>query len=162
MKKVMFMMAALFAAVTYAERPIMVSEFQNSSNQQIFKFAPVKATEFAIESRSAWDGQAFAAISEFDLYDAWGQIIPHDKWTVKADSEELKAEDGKAQNAIDGIERNHWHTEWSDDKPQHPHRLIIYLGEEREIAGIRYLPRQTMGAGRIRTFAIYAGQGLFQ
>ncbi|MCQ2367920.1 MAG: discoidin domain-containing protein [Kiritimatiellae bacterium] len=171
MKRIMvFMIAALIAIVAKADRPakvielgrpIMVSEFQNSSNQQIFKFAPVKATYFAIESRSAWDGQPFAAISEFDVYDAWGQDIPHEKWSVAyVDSEELAKEDGKAENAIDGENRNHWHTRWSDMKPDHPHVIVVNLGAEYEIAGVRYLPRQTMGAGRIRTFAIYAGKDI--
>lgn len=170
MKRIVMIMAAMFAAVSFAERvektlnlgrPIMVSEFQNSSNQQIFKFVPLSASQFAIESRSAWDGQPFAAISEFDIYDAWGQEIPHDKWTVAyVDSEEFVKEDGKAENAIDGEAMNHWHTRWSDEKPNHPHILVIDMGETHEIAGIRYLPRQTMGAGRIRTFALYAGKEL--
>lgn len=171
MKQVVMIMAAMIAALSFADRkegktlnlgrPIMVSEFQNSSNQQIFKFVPVSASQFAIESRSAWDGQPFAAISEFDVYDACGQEIPHDKWTVAyVDSEEALKEDGKAENAIDGEAMNHWHTRWSDEKPNHPHILVIDLGDTYDIAGIRYLPRQTMGAGRIRTFALYAGKEL--
>lgn len=170
MKRVIMIIAALIAGLSFADRtektlnlgrPIMISEFQNSSNQQIFKFVPIRASQFAIESRSAWDGLPFAAISEFDIYDAYGQEIPHDKWTVAyVDSEESVKEDGKAENAIDGVEANHWHTRWSDEKPNHPHVLVVDLGEEYEIAGIRYLPRQSMGAGRIRTFVLYAGKEL--
>ena len=69
-------------------------------------------------------------------------------------------EDGTAENAIDGQTANFWHTEWSDKKPGHPHRLILDLGQSREIGGFRYTPRQSQGGGRIKDYKVYVGDEL--
>jgi beta-galactosidase len=76
------------------------------------------------------------------------------------DSEERAKEDGTAENAIDGQTANFWHTEWSDKKPAHPHRLILDLGQSREVGGFRYTPRQGTGGGRIKDYKVYVGDGL--
>jgi beta-galactosidase len=78
------------------------------------------------------------------------------------DSEERAKEDGTAENAIDGQTANFWHSEWGAAQPGHPHRLILDLGQSREVHGFRYVPRQGTGAvgGRIKDYRIYVGDGL--
>lgn len=123
--------------------------------------APAKGRFFCFESLSAHDGQPYAAIAELDLLDADGKPLSHEGWTVAyVDSEERAKEDGTAENAIDGQTANFWHTEWSDKKPNHPHRLILDLGQSREVAGFRYTPRQGQGGGRIKDYKVYVGDGL--
>jgi hypothetical protein len=37
---------------------------------------------------------------------------------VKADSEEISGENGKAANAVDGNTNTIWHTQWQDESPE--------------------------------------------
>lgn len=50
-----------------------------------------------------------------------------------------------ARNAIDGDADTIWHTQFSDGAIAHPHELVIDLGEEATINGVRYLTRQDTG-----------------
>ena len=138
-------------------KPVKSGEFENNTNPQTVKFdKPVKGRYFAIESVDAWDNQPFAACSELDLNDADGNNIPHSKWSIAAcDSEERRAEDGSAENIVDGQTANHWHTEWKDSKPNHPHYFVIDLGREENLGGFKFTPRQSNGAGRIRHYRAY-------
>ncbi len=94
-----------------------------------------------------------------------GKPISHEGWKIAyADSEEHAREDGSAENAIDGQTANFWHTQWGDAQPDHPHRLIIDLGQSQTITGFRYTPRQGAGnvGGRIKNYKIYVGDTLIQ
>ena len=61
---------------------------------------------------------------------------------VHVDSEETSGEDGKAANAVDGDPNTHWHTQWQDANPEHPHEIIIKFSRVCRINGFTYLPRQ--------------------
>ncbi len=50
-----------------------------------------------------------------------------------------------AKHAIDGDPRTHWHTSFSPEVLEHPHELVIDLGERHRIGGFRYLARQDGG-----------------
>jgi len=124
---------------------------------------PAQGRQFCLETLSAMDGKAFAAVAELDLLGVDGQSIPHTVWTIAyVDSEERSSEDGSAMNAIYGQTADFWHTEWSQTQPGHPHRLVIDLGQTTAITGFRYTPRpgnSTVG-GRIKDFRIYIGESL--
>jgi len=116
---------------------------------------------FCLESLNAFDGKPYAAVAELDLFDAAGKSISHDGWTIAyVDSEEREAEDGSAENAIDGQTANYWHTEWKSNSPDHPHRLILSLGKSQVISGFRYTPRQGEGGGRIKDYRVLIGDNL--
>jgi beta-galactosidase len=73
--------------------------------------APGKGRYFGIETLDAHDGGARAAIAEISLLGPRGETLPIDGWTVvHADSEERAAEDGSADNALDGQTATHWIT----------------------------------------------------
>jgi beta-galactosidase len=60
--------------------------------------------------------------------------------------------------------RTFWHaerTDWDRLKTPPPHHLVIDLGREREVAGLRYLPRSDSENGRIRDFRVYLTQEPF-
>jgi len=83
--------------------------------------------------------------------------LPREKWSVRfVDSEELEAEDGRAENAFDDDVETIWHSQWSAAKPGHPHSLVIDLGEVQTVHGFRYVPRPTDSPGRIKDFKFYA------
>jgi len=116
---------------------------------------------FCLESLNAHDGKPYAAVAELDLFDAAGKPISHNGWTIAyVDSEERTGEDGTAENAIDGQTANFWHTEWKDNSPNHPHRLILDLGKSQVISGFRYVPRQGEGGGHIKDYRVIIGDGL--
>jgi hypothetical protein len=102
-------------------------------------------------------GQAFIVDNEQPwtlggTFDA-SQALPRNNWKVSADSEES---DGRAQQAIDGKPDTYWHTEFRNNKPAHPHELVIDLGESQRFAALAYLPRQDNDSGRVGEFDVYA------
>ena len=138
--------------------------FIDSADAQEVKFSrPATGQQFCIETLSALDGKAFAAIAELDLIFPDGKPVSHANWTILyVDSEEVTAEDGSAMNAINGQTADFWHTEWQNAQPGHPHRLIIDLGDSITIGGFRYTPRQGDAnvGGRIKDYRIYVGDAL--
>jgi beta-galactosidase len=145
-----------------AVAPVLTAQFAAGPDTQEVKLpAPATGRYFCLESLSAWDGKPFAAVAELDLLDADGKPISHDGWTIAyVDSEERTAEDGTAENAIDGQTANYWHTGWSAASPNHPHQLVLDLGKSQLISGFRYVPRQSEGSGRIKDYRVYVGDGL--
>jgi beta-galactosidase len=142
--------------------PAHIGNFAPGGDMQEIKFAaPVLGKFFYLESLNAFDGKPYAAIAELDLLDANGASISHNGWTIAyVDSEERAAEDGSAENAIDGQTANFWHSEWKNAQPNHPHRLILNLGKERTISGFRYVPRQGESSGRIKDYRVLIGDNL--
>jgi beta-galactosidase len=145
-------------------KPVLAAQFAPGSQMQEIKFdAPAAGRYFCLESLSAFDGQPFAAVAELDLLDESGKPLSHEGWTIAyVDSEERDKEDGSAENAIDGQTASFWHTEWSAAQPNHPHQLVIDLGQSQTISGFRYVPRQGAGAGRIKDCRIYVGGDLIK
>jgi beta-galactosidase len=146
-------------------KPVHTGQFDSGAALQEIKFAePEQGRYFCLESLNAHDGKAFAAVAELDLLDESGKPLSHEGWTIAyVDSEEHTQEDGAAENAIDGQTANFWHTEWSaTPSPDHPHRLILDLGQKRTVTGFRYTPRQGSGnvGGRIKDYRVYVGDGL--
>jgi beta-galactosidase len=142
--------------------PVQAGTFAPGGDTQEIKFAaPATGRYFCLESMNAQDGKSYAAVAELDLLDASGNPISHNGWTIAyVDSEERMAEDGSAENAIDGQTANFWHTEWKMASPDHPHFLILNLGQSQAISGFRYVPRQGQGGGRIKDYRIYVGDAL--
>jgi beta-galactosidase len=144
--------------------PVYASTFAPGGDMQEIKFpTPATGKFFCLQSLSAQDGKPYAAVAELDLLGADGKSISHDGWTIGyVDSEERAAEDGSAENAIDGQTANFWHTEWKNASPDHPHELVLNLGKSQTVYGFRYVPRQGNGAGHIKDYRIYIGDGLIQ
>ncbi len=70
-----------------------------------------------------------------------GSLIPQTSWTLKyVDSEELDGELRPATDSFDGNPATYWHTLWFESP--HPHEIQIDLGNNYDVNGFRYLPRQ--------------------
>ncbi len=144
--------------------PVLAAAFAPGSALQEVRFAaPARGRFFCLETLSAHDGGPDASAAELTLLDAAGAPLSTEGWTIAfVDSEEREAEDGLAENALDGQTANAWQTRRDSAKPAHPHRLILDLGRTREVGGLRYMPRQG-GAevtGRIRDYRIFVADGL--
>lgn len=143
---------------------VCAGSFAPGPDTQEIKFsAPATGRYFCLEALDAQDGKPYAAVAELDLLDASGRPISHNGWTIAyVDSEEREGEDGAAENAVDGQTANYWHTEWKNNSPGYPHRLILNLGQPQTISGFRYVPRQSDGPGRIKDYRIYVGDNLVE
>jgi hypothetical protein len=62
-----------------------------------------------------------------------------------------------AANAIDGKADTFWHTPWGAQAKPMPHHLVIDLGSEVSLSGLKYLARQDSGEGRCLDCDVYAG-----
>ncbi len=150
-------------AVTWnLAQPVKTGAFEKGKSTQTVKLdKPAKGRVVCLETLTSHDGHAFAAVSEIDFFDAAGEIINHDGWTIAGvSSEETGGENGAAENAIDGQTANHWHTQWQSATPKHPHRLAIDLGKEQTVTGFRYVPRQNDTRGWIKEYRFYVGNDL--
>jgi beta-galactosidase len=127
-----------------AAAPVLKGSFAPGTAMQEIKLPhSVRGRYFCLESLNAQDGKPYAAVAELELLDASGNPLSHEGWTIGyVDSEERECEDGTAENAIDGQTANFWHTQWGSASPEHPHRLVLDLGQPRSIGGFRYVPRQ--------------------
>jgi signal transduction histidine kinase len=145
---------------------VLTGQFLPGTDTQEVNFGkPVTGRYFCLETLSAHDGRAYAAVAELDLLDASNEVLPSGGWKIAyADSEEQDREDGSAENAIDGNPATFWHTQWSMGAPNHPHHLVLDLGKTCTVAGFRYLPRpgSSNAGGRIKDYRVYVGDHLLE
>jgi len=135
---------------------VLAGTFSPGDSAQVFHFPVRTARYFCLESLSSLAGDPFASASELYLLDPSGVRLDRAGWTVPwVESEELVAEDGRAENAIDGDRESIWHTGWGSGQPPHPHSLVVDLGEETGVAGFVYLSRTGNAPGKIREFNLY-------
>jgi len=128
----------------------------DSSAAQKITFPPQKARYLCLQALSSHNGDEFTTLAELDALGAEGKAIPRKGWKiVYVDSEENLAEGDQAEKAIDGDPDSFWHSLWSAPHPKHPHTLVIDLGKEQELAGLRLLPRQDSVNGRIKDYKLY-------
>jgi beta-galactosidase len=143
-------------------KPVHEGEFAPGPQTQVVRFgAPATGRQFCIEALDAFDGKPYAAIAELALLDRDGKTLDQSNWTIAyVDSEEATKEDGGALNAINGQNSDYWIT--ADKGGAYPHRLVIDLGAQVDVAGLRYVPRQGPDGvtGRIRHFRAYVGDAL--
>ncbi|MFO0839710.1 MAG: beta-galactosidase [Phycisphaerae bacterium] len=136
--------------------PIHEGAWPASDECQQANFAATRGRYVIFETLSSQRGDAFASCAELRVLDDAGTEVPPDACKVIfADSEELDAEDGAATNVLDNDPATIWHTQWETKPPPHPHVLVIDLGQERLVSGIRYLPRRASPNGRVREFRVY-------
>ncbi|MFE7213967.1 alkaline phosphatase family protein [Streptomyces sp. NPDC057611] len=84
-------------------------------------------------------------------------IVPQGQMrVVEADSEETVGEDGRAANVLDGNPATIWHTRWYGGADPLPHHIVLDLGENLDVASLRYLPRQNSANGRIAGYEVWA------
>ena len=83
-------------------------------------------------------------------------LIPRKSLKIARVSSESGGNQKQAVNAIDGDPRTHWHTSFSPEVDKHPHELVIDLGKELQISGVRYLARQDGGwNGAVAEFEVF-------
>lgn len=103
----------------------------------------------------------------FEVIDASGEVIASTRATINAicatstiqptaiadvSSEQTTGEpapSGPAAAAIDGDPATYWHSQWSPAEEEHPHSIVVDLGETQDACGLVYIPRSSgTGTGR--------------
>ena len=118
----------------------------------------IVARYVCLEALNSQKGDPFATLAEIEITGENGAMIPRSKMKlIYADSEEVTAENNSADRVFDNQESTFWHTAYTSQKPEHPHQIVIDLGEEVKISGFRCLPRTDNSEnGVIKDFKFYA------
>jgi beta-galactosidase len=144
------------APVLRAADLIKQGELAAGAAAQDIGFPATRARYLCLQAFSSQNGDEFTTLAELDVLDANGAKISHQGWKVLyVDSEENFAEGDQAELAFDGDPNSFWHTLWSAPHTKHPHTLVLDLGAEHKIAGLRLLPRQDSDHGRIKDYRLY-------
>jgi len=137
-------------------RPVHSGTFAPGSAWQSMEFTPTKGRYLCLEALNSYANDEYSTCAELELLGSDSKALPRHNWNiVYADSEEVLAEDGGGDNVLDSRPDTFWHTQWGAAKPKHPHWLVIDLGREETISGLRYLPRQDNPNGQIRDFRVF-------
>ena len=137
------------------ETPVHSGTFAKGNGWQEVKFkAPAEGRYLCLDATSNYDGTNIAAIAELDVLDENGRPLPREDWkVVYADSEETRSGNRTADKVYDRQESTFWQTV---DNTAFPHQLIIDLGGQHKVTGLRMLPRAEAGApGLIKDYKVY-------
>jgi beta-galactosidase len=142
---------------------ISAGEFTPGDSAQQKTFASRKTRYVCLQSLSSLRNDPFASMGEFYVLDEQGKRLPRENWKVYAvESEELKSEDGRAENAFDDDPESIWHTQWGDAQPPHPHYIAIDLGKEENVSGFQYQSRIGNAPGKIKGYRFYLRKEPFE
>jgi beta-galactosidase len=136
---------------------VATGSFVPGDTEQVVTFPPVQAKYVCLQSLSSLRNDPFASVAELYVLDANGKKLDREGWKVySVDTEELSAENGRAENAFDDDVESIWHTQWGTAQPPHPHEITLDLGAVSTISGLIYLSRQGNAPGKIKDYRIYA------
>ena len=122
---------------------------------QTVRFAPATGRYLCLEALNSHPGDTYATCAELELLDAAGREVPRETWSVVYATSEEPGDDGNAENVFDLQPTTIWHSRWKGVKAKPPHAIVLDLGAVREVAGLRYLPRQDLPNGRIKDFRLF-------
>lgn len=144
-----------------SDEKIAEGEFTKSDVPQDVLFGKHIGRYLCFEAVDSYDGD-YASCSELYVLDANGKALARDNWSIYyASSEESAQEDGSAENMIDDDSGTIWHSVWSLPHSSLPHIVVIDMGKETVISGIRYVSRRGDKPGKTRKFAIYLSKAPF-
>jgi beta-galactosidase len=134
----------------------------DSDDEQTVSFPAQKARYLGLQALSSHNGDEFTTLAELNALDAAGKTVSRKNWkVVYVDSEENFSEGDQAEMVFDGDCDTFWHSLWSAPHTSHPHTLVIDLGVEQDLSGVRLLPRQDSANGRIKDYKLYLSRAPF-
>lgn len=141
---------------------VLKAEMLKQMGWQAFQFKnTITLRHLALQTLSSYD-DALSCLSELDVLDEHGKPMTKDTWkVVYANSEEEMANEGFADYLIDGDLGTYWHSDWHKEGDQHPHTVIIDLGEISNASGLRLRHRNVTQAGVVKDFKVYARPQFF-
>ena len=141
---------------------VVEAVMQKENGWQDFIFeSQITLRHLALEILTAYD-DGFSCLTELEVLDQNGQSLSKDTWKViYASSQEETHGEGYADHLIDGNLGTYWHSQWHEQHPNHPHTIIIDLGEISSVQGIRLMHRNTKQAGVVKDFRVYGRPQFF-
>lgn len=147
------------------EKPVLAGSFDAAISWKTVSFTTAKGRYFCFEALSSQENDNFTSMAELQLLGRDGKPISTQKWKViYADSEEVTAANNAADKVFDNQESTIWHTQYigKQSNTKQPHQLVIDLGKEEEITGLRYLPRSDKKkGGMIKDYKVYLKSARF-
>ena len=121
--------------------PVTDGTWADNTDPKFCQFSSISIRYFRLITHSeAGNRGPWTSAAEINLLDGSKQ---YSDFVATADSEETAAEDGGADNALDGDLNSIWITAWSQpNPPKHPHTFTIDLQTTFDIHGLNYTPRQ--------------------
>ena len=136
--------------------PVIKSSFNPGNGWKEIAFkVPTKGRFFILRAIDGQDeNEEQSAIAELYLLDESGNNLPRESWKIiYSDSEDMASGNNVTSKVFDLQESTYWQTEKGN---AYPHEIIIDLGKQETINGIKMLPRVEKGApGAIRNYEIY-------
>ncbi|MFF5292128.1 discoidin domain-containing protein [Paractinoplanes globisporus] len=113
--------------------------FADSAVVQSRTFAPQLARFVRLTALSeAGDRGPWSSAAEINILGRTDPTLARTGWIAKADSQETKQENGRAQNVLDGKASTIWHSAWTTALP---HTLTVDMRKAQSVGGLTYLPR---------------------
>lgn len=148
------------------EHPIATGTFTAGSGWKAIIFDQVyKGQYLCLEALNGQTPQEqLAAIAELELMGLDLKAISTLKWKiVYADSEEITSANHAADKLFDLQESTFWQSQVTGAKPNYPHQIVIDLGEEVSLKGLRCLPRSDGKTdGNVKDYRVYLKQQPFK
>ncbi|MDE6810813.1 MAG: beta-galactosidase, partial [Muribaculaceae bacterium] len=144
------------------ETPVATASFAPGNGwKEVLAGNPVQGRYICIECLSAVDGSDNAAIAELFVLDGKGDDIPRENWrTIYTDSEDAAGGNHTPDKIFDLQESTYWA---SAPEGVYPYRIVIDMGDNHSIGGLRYLPRMESGApDAIRDMRLYVSGSPFR
>jgi beta-galactosidase len=142
-----------------AEKPAFENTFDASNGWKDVSFGKmINGRYFCFEALNAQTANdQNTSIAELQLIGKDGKAISAQKWRiVYADSEEMTAANNAADRVYDNQESTLWHTQYVGGSSNHPHQIVIDLGADVAISGLRYLPRSDKSKrGMVKDYKVY-------
>jgi beta-galactosidase len=139
--------------------PAQAGSFSAATDAQEVHFATLVTGRYlCLQALNAIDGKPLASVAELEAFDASGHLLPRTNWKLLwVDSEE---EGREGENALDGQASSQWDTAHSG--PPCPHEIVIDLGQNTTVDGIRYLPSSDpKNPGHIKDYRVYVSDHPF-
>lgn len=141
------------------EVPVDSGSFAAGAGWKEIKFAHAAEGRYlCLEAVNAWQANdPLASIAELELTGKDGKQLSALNWNiVYASSEEITSGNHGADRIYDQQESTFWQSQSVGGKPLYPHQVVIDLGANQVITGMRYLPRSDNKTdGMIKDYRVF-------
>ncbi len=106
-----------------------------------------------------FDGGTIAAtadrnglLTSAQMQHSFPRMLDRSAWKITSSSEQVG--EGDAKHAIDGDPNTFWHSQYSPAQGKPPFDVVLDLGKNELLNGLRYLPRQDADNGHVKEFEV--------